>query len=109
VLLQLLAPILVVVGLSVPENDTLGWTSYTAWACFGALAAILQAVAYPYGRSQGWPPRRTWTLAAVATGALVGYWVIVVLPGVTSNVGFAQTLGIACAVGACWLAPGRPR
>ncbi len=48
-----------------------------------------------------------WSVGAVGTAALVGYWVIIVLPGVSSNAGFMLTLATACAVIGCWLSPGR--
>ncbi|MGI8533108.1 MAG: hypothetical protein ACR2KN_08895 [Geodermatophilaceae bacterium] len=107
--LQALALLLVIAGLAIPENGVFGVTSYPAWAGFAVVAALVALLAYPYGRSRSWPTEQSWTLAAVGTGALLGYWVIVVLPAVTSNVNFAQTLGVACAAAALWLAPGRRR
>lgn len=103
---QLLCPVLLVAGLSIPENDTQGWTAWPAWAIFATVAAFVQLV--PLVRSvTSMSAATAWTLGAVATAALGGYWVVIVLPGVSSNTGFSQTLAVACAVIGCWLSPGR--
>ena len=39
--------------------------------------------------------------------ALLLFWVLVALPGVTSNQGFVLTLATACALAGVWLSPGR--
>lgn len=103
---QLLCPVLLVAGLSIPENDTQGWTAWPAWAIFATVAAFVQLA--PLVRSiTSMSAATAWTLGAVATAALGGYWVVIVLPGVSSNTGFCQTLAVACAVIGCWLSPDR--
>jgi hypothetical protein len=107
VLAQVACPILLLVGLSFAEDgaDT-GWEAYTAWAVFAAVCAVIQ-LAPLVGRSLRLTTENAWFLAAVGTAGLVGYWVIIVLPGVSSNTGFAQTLAAGFAVIGLWLSPGR--
>ncbi|HEY0696574.1 MAG TPA: hypothetical protein VGD43_02055 [Micromonospora sp.] len=106
VVAHVLCPVLVILGQSIPENDTMLWAEATAWAIFAALASVVQ-LAPALGRNTSRPPERTWTIAAAATAALLVYWVLIVLPGVGSTVGFVLTLGVAAAVVGCWLSPGR--
>lgn len=98
----ILAPILVIAGLSVPRGGSLGWVDYTLWAIFAAVMAVAPLLTL----SPSVTPQRA-TLATIATGALVAYWVVIVLPGISSNGGFLQTLGVGCAVVAAWLRGGR--
>lgn len=102
VTLQLAAPLLILLGLTLPENDTVGWSSYLAWAIFALAVSLIPLVAMPLARSTG-AAHRTWPIIVLATAGLVAYWVIVVLPGVTSNTGFLQTAGVGCGASATWL------
>ncbi len=79
-ILQLAVPVLVVVALLLTED--------------GAESNAFEEVT-------------AWSVGAVGTAGLVGYWVIIALPGVSSNAGFMLTLAAACAVIGCWLSPGR--
>ena len=106
VLAQVACPLLLFVGLSFDDHRTNGWHDYTAWAVFAAVCAVLQ-LAPLVGRRLGLTTENAWFLAAVGTAGLVGYWVIIVLPGVSSNTGFAQTLAAGFAVIGLWLSPGR--
>ena len=100
-------PILLLIGLTFGEDGAQsGWEAYTAWAIFAAVCSVIQ-LAPLVGRSLGLTPENAWFLAAVGTAGLVGYWVIIVLPGVSSNAGFAQTLAAGFAVIGLWLSPGR--
>jgi hypothetical protein len=100
-------PILLLLGLTFGHDGRQnGWDSYRAWAIFAAVCAVIQ-LAPLAGRWLGLAADSTWFLAAVGTAGLVGYWVIIVLPGVSSNAGFAQTLAAGFAVIALWLTPGR--
>lgn len=104
---QVACPVLLLIGLSFGENvGRNGWDAYPAWAVFAAVCAVLQMAPLVGGRL-GLTAENSWFLAAVGTAALVGYWVIIVLPGVSSNSGFAQTLAVAFAVIGLWLSPGR--
>ena len=97
-----------VIGLSFKDHGVYGWHEYTAWAVFAAVGAVLQLA--PVARSSlSLAEDQAWFLAAVGTAALVGYWVIIVLPFVELNTGFAQTLGVVAAVIGLWLSPGRQR
>jgi hypothetical protein len=106
VLAQLACLGLIITGLSVNENGGRGWTDVTAWAIFAAAAAVVQ-MAPLVGRGFGLDAATSWTAGAVATAALVAYWVIIVLPSVSTNVGFALTMGTTAAVIGSWLSPGR--
>jgi hypothetical protein len=106
VLAQLACLALIITGLSVKENGGRGWTDLTAWAIFAAAAAVVQ-MAPLVGRGFGLDAATSWTAGAVATAALVAYWVIIVLPSVSTNVGFALTMGTTAAVIGSWLSPGR--
>ncbi|MEJ7742196.1 MAG: hypothetical protein WKF73_06375 [Nocardioidaceae bacterium] len=55
--------------------------AYTAWAVFATAAAVLQ-LASLVAPLIGLSASASWTTGAAATVALVGYWVIIVLPGV---------------------------
>lgn len=101
--LLILSPVLVVAGLTIPQNGSLGWTEYTLWAVFALAASLAPLLTLSSTRS----PTQTATLAVAATGALVAYWVVIVLPGISSNGGFLQTIGVGCAVVAAWLRQGR--
>lgn len=106
-LAQVACPLLLLVGLSFDDGAARnGWHDYTAWAVFAAVCAVIQ-LAPLAGRSLGLTAENAWFLAAVGTAGLVGYWVIIVLPGVSSNTGFAQTLAAGFAVIGLWLSPGR--
>lgn len=106
--LQLVVPILVVTALLLTEDgaDTNAFEDITAWSIFAVVMALLQ-LAPLAGQAVGMQRATAWTVGAVGTVGLLGYWVIIVLPGVSSNAGFLLTLAAACAVIGCWLSPGR--
>jgi hypothetical protein len=106
VLAQLTCLALIITGLSVRDNGVRGWTDLTAWAIFAAAAAVVQTAPL-VGRGFGLDAATSWTVGAVATASLVAYWVIIVLPSVSTNAGFALTMGTAVAVIGSWLSPGR--
>ncbi len=100
---QILCPILVIAGLSIPQHGSVGWADYTLWAVFAAVAALAQLITLSGNRD----PVQATVIRTIATGALVAYWVVIVLPGISSNGGFLQTLGVGCAVVAAWLGGAR--
>jgi hypothetical protein len=97
---------LIITGLSVKEDGVRGWTDVAAWAIFAATAAVAQTAPL-VGGGFGLDAATSWTVGAVATASLVAYWVIIVLPSVSTNVGFALTMGTAASVIGSWLSPGR--
>jgi len=103
---QVACPLLLLVGLSVDEHGTNGWHAYTAWALFAVVCAVLQ-LAPVGGKRLSLTDESSWSLGAVGAAGLVAYWVIIVLPGASSNTGFVQTLAVGCAVIGLWLSPGR--
>jgi hypothetical protein len=100
---QILCPILVLAGLSIPQGGSVGWADYTLWALFAAAMSLAQLVTLSTTRNPG----QSAVVALIATGALVAYWVVIVLPGISSNGGFLQTLGVGCAAVGAWLGGGR--
>jgi len=98
--------VLTALGLSIPFDSTCLWATSTAWAIFAMIAALVSLTPL-FGRSGSMTPARAWTIGAVGSGALLLFWVLVALPGVTSNQGFVLTLATAASVGGCWLSPGR--
>lgn len=103
---QVACVVLLLVGLTFDNGGTNGWGDYTAWALFAVVCAVLQ-LAPIVGKSLGLTDENSWFLAAVGTAGLALYWVIIVLPGASSNTGFAQTLAVGFAVIGLWLSPGR--
>ncbi len=107
VLVGLLGVVLVALGLALPFDATCAFATQTAWSIFAILAALAGAIGPLLGSGSS---RRTgWLVTAGAAGALVGYWLLIVLPGVSSNPGFTLTLGVAAVAVAAWFSPARPR
>lgn len=78
-----------------------------SWSLFAVVCLVLVTVVVLVGPGRGaWS---SWHLGAFGAGGLVMFWVLLVLPGIASNAGFALTLVTASVVTAMWLAPGRPR
>lgn len=100
---QILCPVLVIAGLTIPQNGSIGWADYTLWAIFAAVMSLAQLITLARDRD----PAQSGVIRTIATGALVAYWVVIVLPGISSNGGFLQTLGVGCAVVAAWLGGSR--
>jgi hypothetical protein len=83
------------------------WYSDTpAWAVFATITAIVQ-VAPSLARTTGWSAERSWAIGAAGAGGLFAWWVLIALPAVSSNQGFAATMAVAAAAIGLWLAPGR--
>ncbi len=101
-MLHIAAPLLLVLGLSIPENETVGWSAHLAWAIFAVVVSVIPVLALPLARSTG-SAERAWQITVLATAGMIAYWVIVVLPGVTSNTGFLQTMGVGSGCAATWL------
>lgn len=81
---------------------------YVLWSSFALVCAALQYFALSNKASEA-KTEKIWRVAAIATGGLLLYWVLVALPTITSNAGFVLTVSVAAAGGALWLAPHRPR
>jgi len=106
-ILQLAAVVLTVVALALSSDAQESWYSDTpAWAVFATIAAIVQVAPFLV-KVAGWSAERTWTVGAIGTGGLFAWWVLIALPAVSSNQGFAATMAVAAAVIGSWLAPGR--
>jgi len=94
---------LTVTALAIEENDSRGYEDWTAWAIFATVMAAVHLLPLfsPFDEET------TWMVVAVATAGLVLYWVALVLPSISSNTAFAQTMAVALALAHCWLLPGR--
>jgi len=105
-LLQVIALVAVPLGLAIPFDSTCLWSTSVAWASFATVAAIGQ-LAPMVGSAFGWNQLTAWRVGAGAVAALIGFWVLLVLPSIASNSSFVVTLGVAAAGLGCWLTPGR--
>lgn len=104
----LAAVVLVAVGLSIPFDSSSAWSTQTAWAIFAIVAALLVVAPFLLRASAG-SPRMLWFTGVAGAVGVLGYWLLIVLPGVSSNQGFVLTLGAALAACSCWFSPHRPR
>ena len=61
-----------------------------------------------FGAAFNLSPERAWRMAAAGAVGLFAFWLLIVVPRITMNTSFLVTAATAAAVGAAWLAPGRP-
>ena len=104
--LALLAAGTALAGLFVPYDGATFWASAQFWSGFAAFCALLQ-LAPLAGRVFGWPATRAWSIGAAGVAGLLLFWVLIVLPKVSSNSSFVVTAAVMAAAGGAWLAPGR--
>jgi hypothetical protein len=91
---------LVVLGLALPGAGV--WplaVRLPLWSLFALACAVVVVVVATQGRVSG---ARRYLLIAAGAG-LFAFWVLIVLPGVASNIGFVLTAGTACSAVACGL------
>jgi hypothetical protein len=94
--------------LFVEDGGVKFWDTSEAWSVFAIACGAAQLA--PLARQQlSWSDDRAWTVAAIGVGGLALYWLLLVLPGISSNTAFAITAAVGLAAGGLWLAPGRPR
>jgi hypothetical protein len=106
-ILQAAAAVLMIVALVVStDGQESFYSSTTAWAVFATVAALVQ-FAPSLAKTTGWSAERSWTIGAAGVGGMFAWWVLIALPGVSSNQGFVATLAVAAASVGLWLAPGR--
>ena len=104
--LALLAAGTALAGLFVPYDGATFWTSAPFWSGFAAFCALLQLA--PLARPVfGWPATRAWSIGAAGVAGLLLFWILNVLPVVSSNSAFVVTAAVMAAAGGAWLAPGR--
>jgi hypothetical protein len=99
---RIVGVLLVALGLSIPFDDTSMWATNLAWSIFAVVAAVGALIA-SFGTGSGWSPSTSWTVGAIATAALVVFWILIALPSVASNAGFCLTLGVGAIVAAAYL------
>ncbi|WP_111765464.1 hypothetical protein [Nakamurella deserti] len=108
--LQLAALVLVPLGAGLPFGEDFAakalWSTTTTWAVFALLAAVVQ-LAPLAARLQQRAPAGAWRTGAVGVGALIAFWVLIVLPGISSGPNFVLTMGTFAAALGLWLSPGR--
>lgn len=100
---QLAAPVLVLVSVLLPFDD-LPLLDNVLWSLWALAAAVLQALP---ALGLGGSDERRWTIAAVGTGGLALYWLLVSLPTVGTSSGFLVTAATAAAVAGVLTMPGR--
>jgi hypothetical protein len=104
--LALLAAGTALAGLFVPYEGATFWASARFWSGFAAFCALLQLA--PLARPLfGWPAGRAWSVGAAGVAGLLLFWVLIVLPVVSSDSSFVVTAAVMAAAGGSWLAPGR--
>ena len=104
--LALLGAAAALIGLFVPYNGATFWASAQFWSGFAAVCALVQLA--PLARPVfGWPARRAWSIGAAGVAGLLLFWVLIVLPVVSTNSSFVMTAAVAATAGGSWLAPGR--
>jgi hypothetical protein len=82
-------------------------TTVPSWSLFAFACLVLVTVAVltkPRGGTGN-----SWQLGAFGAGGLATFWVLLVLPGIATNAGFALTLATAAGVASMWLTPGQQR
>ncbi len=108
--LQAAALVLIPLGAALPFGDSFAdkalWATTTTWAVFAFLAAVVQ-LAPLAARLQQRPADGAWRVGAVGVAALVVFWVLIVLPGISSGQNFVLTMGTFAAALGLWLSPGR--
>jgi hypothetical protein len=104
--LALLGAATALIGLFVPYNGATFWASAQFWSGFAAFCALVQLA--PLARPVfGWSAQRAWSIGAAGVAGLLLFWVLIVLPVVSSNSSFVVTAAVAATAGGSWLAPGR--
>lgn len=100
--------IVLALGLFIPENSKSVFSQAIAWSLFALVCAVL-IVLGAVGAGPGPNARLTWQLGAVGAAGLTGYWLLLILPAISSasNVGFAITLAVAAGGAAMWVHPAR--
>ena len=105
-LLAVAALVLLVLGLSIPEDDIVGW-EVGAWAIFATVCCLALFVPL-FGAAFNLTPDRAWRVGAAGAVGLFVFWLLIVVPLISKNTSFLLTAATAAAAGAAWLAPGRP-
>ncbi len=100
---QIAAPLLVLVAVLIPFDDV-PLLDNVLWSLWALAAAALQALP---ALGLGGSDERRWTIAAVGTGGLALYWLLVSLPTVATSSGFLVTAATAAAVAGVLTMPGR--
>src|SRR5690606_11468389 len=78
--------------------DQMGWT----WAVLGIVAAV--ATLLPViGRAIGLSSAQVVSIVTIAAGVLGLWWVLFILPYISSNRAFLATIGVLAAAGAAWV------
>lgn len=100
---QIAAPLLVLVAVLIPFDDV-PLLDNVLWSLWALAAAALQALP---ALGLGGSDERRWTIAAVGTGGLALYWLLVSLPTVATSSGFLVTAATAAAGAGVLTMPGR--
>lgn len=97
----------VVLSVFLEEHGVNAWETSWAWSSFAIGAAAL-TLAPSLRASFKLDEPKAWRVAATGTVALAVWWVLIVLPAISRNLGLLATIALALAGYATWSAPGRP-
>lgn len=95
-----LSAALVVLGVSLPINGDTMWAENTMWTIFAVVAALATvALAFVQATKD-----ILWLIGVSGLIALALFWVLIMLPGITSDNGFLVTVGLGLAALGFYLA-----
>src|SRR5690606_12320544 len=105
--LGLVSVVVMVLAVSINEDDDNGWGRIGVWAGFAIASAALSLVPLMADQFK-LTATRAWQVAAAGAAGLGAFWVLFVLPSISMNVSFAATVGVVAGAAAAWTAPGKP-
>lgn len=100
------ALVLVPLGLAIPFDSSSPWANRLAWSIVATIGVVLALVPQLKGAAATAGMR---VCGTVGTGIVLAHWLLIVLPGISSDSGLVVTLGTAAVAGAWWLGGGRIR
>lgn len=104
--LGFVALLLVPLGLAIPFDSSSPWATRLAWSIVATVGVVLALVPLLKGAAATVGMR---VCGTVGTGIVLAHWLLIVLPGISSDSGLVVTLGTAAVAGAWWLSGGRIR
>ncbi|MGF1648383.1 MAG: hypothetical protein ACFCVF_15885 [Kineosporiaceae bacterium] len=90
-----------IAGMLLPEDGRVFLLAVPLWSLFGIGLVVLLAIAVANASPD--PTSAGQRLVLGCGGALAAFWLLLVLPGLASDVGFLLTLACALGFTAAWL------
>src|SRR5580765_3583489 len=94
-LLAVASLLLLIMGLSIPEDGVVGWR-VGAWAAFAVVCCLALFVPL-FGAAFNLTPDRAWRVAAAGATGLFVFWLLLVVPVISRNTSFLLTASMAAA------------